>query len=164
MSELVNLNEDFNKTPCINKYLTFSIEENTYAIDIFNITDIVGIQKITEIPDQPGYIKGVVNLRGRIIPTMDIRLRFNKIAREYDDRTVIIVIEIKDVTIGLVVDRVLEVLELDNKNISTPPKFNSDFKNKYISGIGKFDNNIIVVINCNYLLNENEIIELASLN
>ena len=95
------------------KFLTFSVENENYGLDIKHVTEIIGIQGITQIPHQPHYMKGVINLRGKIIPTMDIRLRFNKEERSYDERTCIIVLNVNELDVGVVVDRVLEVM---NKN------------------------------------------------
>ncbi|MGB3366951.1 MAG: chemotaxis protein CheW, partial [Acidaminobacteraceae bacterium] len=123
-NEVIDITEDTQR----GKYLTFSIGKENYGLEIKYVIDIIGIQSITEIPDQPYYIKGVINLRGKIIPTMDIRMRFNKDYREYDDRTCIIVVEISDLSVGIIVDRVLEVIEIENENISLAPKFNGDFQ------------------------------------
>lgn len=144
------------------KFLTFSVGTEHYGLEIKYVVDIIGIQQITEIPDQPYYIKGVINLRGKIIPTMDIRSRFNKEHREYDDRTCIIVVDINNISVGIIVDRVLEVLEIDNENISLPPKFNGDFQNRYIAGIGKEEEQVIILLDCNRLLNDDEILEVSA--
>jgi len=160
-NEVINIAEDTQK----GKYLTFSIETENYGLEIKYVIDIIGIQSITEIPDQPYYVKGVINLRGKIIPTMDIRMRFNKEHREYDDRTCIIVVEINELSVGIIVDRVLEVIEIENENISLPPKFNGDFQNRYIAGIGKQEENeaVIILLDCNKLLNDDEVVEVGML-
>lgn len=161
-NEVINVNEDTQR----GKYLTFSIGTENYGLEIKYVIDIIGIQSITEIPDQPYYVKGVINLRGKIIPTMDIRMRFGKDEREYDDRTCIIVVEINEISVGIIVDRVLEVIEIENENISLPPKFNGDFQNRYIAGIGKQGENepVIILLDCNKLLNDDEIVEVAMLD
>lgn len=163
MSELVDYIKDNKEKTQHNKHLTFSTGEEEYALHIKDVIDIVGIQEITQMPDQPEYVKGVINLRGRIIPAMDVRLRFHKKERDYDDRTCIIVVEIKGVSVGLIVDRVLEVMEINESNISQPPSFNNDFQNKYISGIGKLEDAVIILLDCKRLLSESEIEILGSL-
>jgi len=135
-----------------NKYLTFAIENESYCLKIEYVREIIGIQKITQVPNQLEYIKGVINLRGKIIPTMDIRKRFEKKERAYDDRTCIVVINIDDLTVGVVVDRVLEVISLNEKQIYAPKQSNVDVKSKYISGIGEVDNGIIMVLDCEKLI------------
>ena len=95
------------------KYLVFSLGKELYGMDIRNITEIIGIQPITEVPEMPAYIRGIANLRGKIIPVMDARRRFKKPLREYDERTCIIVIETNDLSIGLIVDSVAEVITMN---------------------------------------------------
>ena len=94
-------------TPQKGRFLTFVVDEEFYGIEIQYITEIIGIQTITTIPELPEYLKGIINLRGKIIPVMDVRLRFRKQQRKYNDRTCIIVVEIKDITLGLIVDSVI---------------------------------------------------------
>ena len=142
------------------KYLIFSLGKEDYGIEIRYVTEIIGIQAITEIPDLPEYVKGVINLRGKIIPIMDIRLRFNKAAREYDDRTCIIVVDIDAISIGLVVDSVAEVTSLPDEDIASPPGINAGFQ-KYIKGIGKLDNDVKLLLDCNRLLNTEDVEVLA---
>jgi purine-binding chemotaxis protein CheW len=103
------------------KFLTFALGNEFYGIEIKYVTEIVGVQPITEVPELPEYIRGIINLRGKIIPVMDVRLRFKKPFREYNDRTCIIVIDIKDVAIGLIVDSVADVLSILDTDIVAPP-------------------------------------------
>ena len=144
------------------KYLIFSIGKESYGIDIKYVIEIIGIEPITEVPELPAYVKGVINLRGKIIPVMDVRIKFKKEEKEYDDRTCIIVVEISGICIGLIIDRVLEVVSIDENNISPPPKTssNKDNANKYIKGIGKIQNEVRLLIDCYKLLEEGEIEEL----
>jgi len=136
------------------KYLTLSINKQLYGIDIKYVTEIIGIQPITEVPELPNYIRGVINLRGKIIPVMDVRLKFRKNEKEYDDRTCIIVVEIREICIGLIIDKVLEVINIAGGDISPPPNISS---NKYIQGIGKLQNEVMLIINCKKLLEEDDI-------
>lgn len=99
------------------KYLTFPLGNEVFGIEIKYITEIIGIQTITIVPEVPKYVKGIINLRGKIIPVVDVRLKFNKEEAEYNDRTCIIVIDIKDITIGLIVDCVSEVVDITDENI-----------------------------------------------
>lgn len=160
LEKVVESEEDTQK----DKYLIFSIGNECYGIDIKYVTEIIGIEPITEVPELPNYIKGVINLRGKIIPVMDVRLRFKKEQKEYDDRTCIVVVEIGNINIGLIIDRVLEVVNIDESNISPPPKINSnkDNANKYIKGIGKIQNEVRLLIDCHKLLEEDEIEEIKS--
>lgn len=144
------------------KFLVFSIDKEQYGIEIKYVIEIIGIQKITEVPELPNYVKGVINLRGKIIPVMDVRLRFKKSFREYDDRTCIIVVQIMDMSIGLIIDRVLEVADIAEDQITPPPELNKSSSNKYIKGIGKVGEEVKLLIDCNKLLSQEEIEEISN--
>ncbi len=137
------------------KYLTFSLGNEFYGIEIKYVTEIVGIQPITEVPELPEYIKGIINLRGKIIPVMDVRLRFKKGQMEYNDRTCIIVIDILDISIGMIVDAVSEVLSISDEEIVPPPDVNKNGK-KYIKGIGKSGSEVTLILDCEKLIDEEE--------
>ena len=137
----------------VDLYLTFSIENEVFGIGIGIVKEIIGIQPITVIPDFPEHIKGVINLRGKIIPVMDIRLRFNKPSQVYDSRTCIIVIEIQGSSIGLIVDRVAEVVAIPEGDIASPPEINKR-DCSYIKGFGKVGGGITMLLNCSVLLND----------
>lgn len=139
------------------RYLTFSLGKETYGIEIRHVTEIIGIQAITELPELPEYIKGIINLRGKIIPVMDVRLRFKKGSMDYNDRTCVIVIEIQALSIGLIVDSVSEVLSIGEQDIVDPPQMNKGFSNKYIKSIGKVGNDVKLLLDCERLLSENEL-------
>lgn len=145
-----------------NKFLTFTLEKDVYGIDIIYVTEIIGIQSITEVPELPEYVKGIINLRGKIIPVMDVRARFKKELREYNDRTCIIVIDIKNISMGLIVDSVVEVLYIPDRDIVPPPELNKGYCNKYIKGIGKVGDEVKLLIHCDRLLNDEEIDDIIS--
>jgi purine-binding chemotaxis protein CheW len=156
--ELLDQEEDTQK----GKFLTFILGRESYGLEIKHVTEIIGIQPITEVPELPEYIRGIVNLRGKIIPVMDVRLRFKKSFMEYNDRTCIIVIDIKDVYIGLIVDSVSEVISIPETEIVAPPDI-SKMGNKYIKGIGKVDNEVKLLLDCNKLLNEEEMDNISNI-
>lgn len=141
------------------KYLIFTMGEELYGMEIRYVKEIIGIQPITVIPEMPEYIKGVINLRGKIIPVMDARLRFKKEMREYDDRTCIIVLDTNDISIGLIVDSVVEVLAMQDEDIAPPPETNQG-GHKYIKGIGKSGERIKLLLDCQRLLTDDEASEL----
>lgn len=136
------------------RYLIFSLDDEEYGMEIKNVTEIIGIQSITEVPELPEYFKGIINLRGNIIPVMDVRLRFGKEQIEYNDRTCIIVNNVHDLSYGLIVDSVTEVLAIEDENIVLPPQLNSDLDQKYIKAIGKSGNNIKLIIDCEKLFGD----------
>jgi purine-binding chemotaxis protein CheW len=139
------------------RFLTFSVGKESYGIEIRYVKEIIGIQEITEIPELPNYIKGVINLRGTIIPVMDMRLRFKKQYREYNDRTCIVVIDISEIPIGLIVDNVSEVLTIGDENIIPPPNIKNGFHNHYVKSIGKVQSEIKLLLDCDKLLSYQEI-------
>lgn len=134
------------------KFLTFEIEDDAYGLEIQYVDDIIGIQEITKIPQQPNCVKGVINLRGKIVPTMDVRLRFGKESREYDGRTCIVVLSMKGTPVGIIVDRVLEVTQIEDTFISAPPVFEKESENRFISGVAKYDSKPVILLDCYKLL------------
>ncbi len=139
------------------KYLTFRISNEDYAIEIRHVTEIIGIQRITEVPDTPHYVRGIINLRGKVIPVIDVRTRFNLPGKEYGDRTCIIVVNLNDSATGLIVDEVSEVLSILEKNIDPPPTTNKGAKSRYINGIGKINDQVKIILNIDHILNDSDI-------
>lgn len=146
------------------KYLTFIIGNESYGIGIEFVTEIIGILPITEIPELPEYIRGIINLRGEIIPVMDIRLRFKKELKEYNERTCIVVIDISDSSVGLIVDSVAEVINIPEEDIVPPPSLYEGFANRYIKGIGKVGNEVKLLLECEKLLSTEELEILESID
>jgi len=144
------------------KFLTFCMGSEFYGIEIKYVTEIIGLQPITEIPEMPIYIKGIINLRGKIIPVMDVRLRFKKPFREYNDRTCIVVIDIREVSIGLIVDSVSEVISIPDEEIVAPPNMAKE-GNKYIKGIGKVGSDVKLLLDSDKLLNETDLENMSDL-
>ena len=137
------------------RYLTFSLGKDIYGIAIKYVVEIIGIQSITAVPEVPQYIKGVINLRGKIIPVIDVRMKFGKESIDYNDRTCIIVIEIGDVTVGLIVDKVDEVLTAEDQDVALPPANRSGFENRYIMGIIKTGVKKQMLLECEKLVKGN---------
>ncbi len=164
MAEVMNeLNqiEDTQK----DKYLTFLIGDQIYAIEIRHVIEIIGVQQITVIPHIPNYINGIINLRGKVLPVMDVRTRLEKERIEYDERTCIIVIEYKEYTIGLIVDSVAEVLPIASENVIPPPKINKEKSNLFVKGVGKEGSEVKLIIDCEALLtDESEIMAMAKVD
>lgn len=140
------------------KYLLFTLGEELYGIGIASVTEIIEMQKITEVPDMPGYIKGVINLRGRVIPVMNLRLRFGMAEREYDDRTCIVVVEVEKSSMGFIVDTVADVYDIPEAEIEPAPSFKDDEGNgHYISGIGKVEEKVTILIDGRRILQEKDV-------
>ena len=139
------------------KFLTFTVGKEDYGLEIYHVTEIIGIQKITEVPDMPDYVKGVINLRGKVIPVMDVRKRFKFEEREYDDRTCIVVVHINDTSLGLVVDTVKEVSDIPEKDIQPPPEIAEGNRQFFIRGLGKVEEEVKILLDAEKLLTKSEI-------
>lgn len=136
------------------RYLTFNVADEIYGIEIEYVTEIIGVQPITRIPEVAKYIKGVINLRGKIIPVIDVRLKFRRKEAEYDDRTCIIVVDTEEINVGLIVDRVADVKTINDENITPPPNGKRGVRDKYIHGIGKIEGEVTLLLDCKKLLEE----------
>ncbi|MCW8859728.1 MAG: chemotaxis protein CheW [Deltaproteobacteria bacterium] len=150
-------NEDTQK----DKYLTFHLAGEDYGIEIQFVIEIIGIQAITEVPDMPTFIRGVINLRGKVIPVMDVRARFGLEDRAYDDRTCIIVVNIDGTEVGLVVDEVSEVADIPEVNVEPPPKTGRSAEGSYIQGMGKINTDVKILLDVHKLLFSGEMQEIA---
>lgn len=151
--DLYDENEDTQK----DKYLTFHLAGEDYGLEIKHVTEIIGIQRITEVPDMPDFVKGVINLRGKVIPVMDVRKRFNLPSRDYDDRTCIIVVNINDTAVGLVVDEVREVADIPEEQVEPPPRTMKGSGRGFIQGMGKMGDAVKILLDVNKLLFEEEL-------
>ncbi len=143
------------------KYLTFSMANEEYGIGILKIREIIGMMPITTVPQTPDFVKGVINLRGKVIPVMDLRLRFRMEAIDYTERTCIIVVEIelsgRIVHIGIVVDAVSEVLNIKNEEIEDTPKFGTKLDTDYIFGMAKREGGVKILLDIDRVLSVEEI-------
>jgi len=144
------------------KYLTFHVAQEDYGIDIAYVIEIIGIQKITEVPDMPNFLKGIINLRGKVIPIMDVRARFGLPPKEYDERTCIIVVEIRDTQVGLVVDKVNEVADIPEEQVEPPPKGGHGTACRFIKGMGKIDDAVKILLKIDKLLYDEELEQLEA--
>lgn len=142
------------------KYLTFSLAGEEYGISILKIKEIIGMMPVTSIPQAPLFVKGVINLRGRIIPVMDLRSRFDMETIPYTDRTCIIVVDIAGAAqaslAGIVVDSVSEVLSIKDEDIQDTPTFASSVNTDYILGMAKLNGGVKTLLNIDNILNPND--------
>lgn len=143
------------------KYLTFSLGGEDYGIGILKIKEIIGLMPITRVPRTPEFIKGVINLRGKVIPIMDLRLRFGMEAIAYSDRTCIVVVEILSdagsVLMGLVVDSVSEVLNIKQEDIEETPNFGTSINTEYIMGMAKADKGVKILLDIDRVMKADEL-------
>ncbi len=146
-----------------NKFLTFSIGSEEYGIEIRYVTEIIGIQKITVLPDMPSYVRGVINLRGKVIPVIDVRARFGIEERDYDERTSIIVVHLNDMSVGLIVDTVSEVMDIPQSDVEPPPRVSRGAGSRYIHGMGKVGEEVKILLDISKLLFDEELEELQQM-
>ncbi len=146
------------------KYLTFWTDNQLFGIPISNVVQIVSVQKITKVPDFPVYAKGIIDIRGSIIPVIDVRLRFHRQEIPYNEKTCIIVTNIQDNLIGFIVDSVDEVAKIEAENISNPPKVSTKNTDDYLTGIAKLGNKVVLLLDSEKILNNEEISDIVNDN
>jgi purine-binding chemotaxis protein CheW len=134
------------------KYLSFQVGDEVYATNVRFVREIVRMQRLTTVPEVPPYVRGVMNLRGKVIPVMDVRLRFDLPPRSYDDRTCIVVVQVWDVLVGLVVDRVADVLDIDDAQIETPRAAQGSRALAYLTGLAKVGDEVRLILDVERLL------------
>jgi len=134
------------------QFLTFSLGEVTYGIDIGHVIEIIGMQSITPVPNVPEYVKGVINLRGQVIPLIDVRLRFRMAPLEYHNRTCVIVVRIGKLEVGFIVDVVQEVVTVARTSLEPPPEMGHGQFTEFISGIVKIDDDVKMILDVVKLL------------
>jgi purine-binding chemotaxis protein CheW len=143
------------------KYLTFSLAGEEYGIGILKVKEIIGMMPVTTVPRTPGYMKGVINLRGRVIPVVDLRLKFGMESAPYTERTCIIVVEIRgergQIQMGMVVDSVSEVLNIKGGDIEDAPAFGSGLETGYILGMAKMNGGVKILIDIDKVLASDEV-------
>ena len=143
------------------KYMTFRSGQEFFGLEIQYVQQIIQYQSVTMIQETEDYIKGLINLRGRIIPVVDVRVRFKQGDSEYNDKTCILVITVKTTTVGLIVDQIAEVVEIKEKDILPPPSIGKSDKahHKYVYGIGKVGNSVKLLLDPEKLLYDEEPVE-----
>lgn len=148
------------------KYVTFKSGSEYFGLKIQYVNEIIVFQEITKIPESEDYIKGLINLRGKIIPVIDVRLRFKQEPFEYTDRTCIIVVNVKNIVVGLIVEKIAEVVEIQDENIIPSPSVGKADKsqNKYVYAIGKVGDKVKLLLDPDRLLNDEEINALDTTN
>jgi len=144
-----------------NKLLQFELDGEFYGVDILKVREINGMMDITAVPQTPIFMKGLINLRGKVVPVIDLRLKFGLAESEYDERTSIIVIEFKSihgqVQMGIVVDTVSEVINIPAANIEPAPNFGARLKSEYIRGMAKTKDKVIIILDIDLILTDEEL-------
>lgn len=150
------------------KLLTFSLAEEGYGVSILKVKEIIGMMDITPVPKTPEFVKGVINLRGKIIPIMDLRIKFGMPQQEYDERTCIIVVEVElkgvQKLLGVVVDMVSEVVTVSQSQIEPPPDYGKNMEHNFILGIGKIKDRVVIILDIEEVSSCEEVIKMLDTN
>ncbi len=168
MTQIVNAMDQAIKAATIKtgKYLTFSLKEEEYGIGILKVKEIIGMMPITPVPRTPAFVKGVVNLRGKVIPVAELRAKFDMESIPYNDRTCIIVVEIdsesETLLIGIVVDSVSEVLNITEGEIEAPPSFGTNLDTNYILGMAKTESGVKSLLNIDRVLSSEQLVKIEN--
>lgn len=139
------------------KYLTFVLNHEEYGLEILRVREIIGLMDITPVPQMPHFIKGIINLRGKVIPVVDLRLKFGMPEAEYTKETCTIVVDIENRLMGIVVDTVSEVLDISAKDIEPTPSLGSTIKTDFILGMGKVKGKVKILLDIDKVLTLDEL-------
>ncbi len=140
------------------KFLTFQLQNEEYGLEILKVREIMGLMEITTVPQTPDYVRGVINLRGQVIPVVDLRLKFGMKKGEDDKRTCIIVVDVNGVMMGIVVDTVSEVMDIDAESIEETPSFGTKLNTDYILGMGKVQGKVKILLDIDKVLTSEELV------
>ncbi len=141
------------------EYLTFTLGVEHYGVDILKVQEIRGYDAVTRLPDAPDYIKGVINLRGTIVPVIDLRLKLRLADARYDDFTVMIVLNVDDRVVGIVVDGVSDVVPLAAEQVRATPEFGAAVDTRFIAGIGTLDDRMLILLDIETLLDSADLVD-----
>ena len=145
------------------KFLTFLLHEEEYGLEILKVREIIGLMDITAVPQTPDYVRGVINLRGQVIPVIDLRLKFGLTEGEYGRRTCIIVVDVNGVLMGIVVDTVSEVMDIASADIEETPSFGTKLNTDYILGMGKVKGRVKILLDIARVLTSEELVLMGEL-
>ncbi len=143
--------------------VTFSIGEEEFGVEILKVQEIIRTMEITKVPRAPEFVEGVINLRGKVIPIIDLRRRFGLTSKTHDKHTRIIVIEINNMIVGFIVDSVSEVLRVPAGTVEPPPPVVAGMESDYISGVGKLQDRLLILLDLDRLLSQDDLNELGSI-
>jgi purine-binding chemotaxis protein CheW len=139
------------------EYVTFAIGEETYGVEVLKVQEIIGMTQITHVPNSMDFMKGVINLRGSVVPVVDMRIKFRMDEREYDAFTVILIVEVQERLIGLIVDSVSDVVGIPVESLQETPHFSANIETDYIKGIGNRDDQLIIILDVDLILSSEEL-------
>jgi len=146
------------------KFLTFKLGEETYAVEVLKIKEIIRMQRVTPVPHLPAYMQGIINLRGKVIPVIDLRIKFGLESVEVTERTCVVVVQIilsgdnRPAPVGMIVDAVEEVMNINEEQVEDNPDLGSTLENRFIDGLAKFDDIIVTLLNIDRLIREDDVL------
>lgn len=146
------------------KFLTFKLGEETYAVEVLKIKEIIRMQRVTPVPHLPAYMQGIINLRGKVIPVIDLRIKFGLESVEVTERTCVVVVQIilsgdnRPTPVGMIVDAVEEVMNINEEQVEDNPDLGSTLENRFIDGLAKFDDIIVTLLNIDRLIREDDVL------
>lgn len=145
------------------KFLTFFLAGEEYGIEILKVHEIIGLMPITQVPRTPNFMRGVINLRGKVIPVVDLRLKFGMESVAHTDETCIIVVQVRGAEMGIIVDKVSEVRDIAGQDIEDTPSFGTDVNTDYILGIGKSEGRVKILLDIDKVLSNQEVVALHAM-
>ena len=147
----------------LNQLISFVVGEEEYGLDILRVKEVIRIREITRLPKAPGFVKGIINLRGDVIPIIDLRDKFGLEHQEYTTTTRVIVVDVDDKLVGMVVDAASQVVRIPAGQIDPPPPIAGGLSTEYIRGVGKLDDRLVILLNINRILTQEEKVELRKM-
>lgn len=145
------------------KYLTFTLDREEYGLEILKVREIIGVMAITAVPRTPDYVKGVINLRGKVIPVIDLRLKFGMPEAEHTEQTCIIVVQVGTMEMGIIVDEVSEVLDIAGEHIEPAPAFGVNVDTEFILGMGKTEQRVTILLDIDKVLTGRQVAAIAGI-
>lgn len=161
MAEQATVNAAVTQKERAGKYLTFGLAKESYGLEILKVREIIGLMDITAVPRTLEFVKGVINLRGKVIPVVDLRLKFGMAEAEHTEETCIIVVQVGSVEVGILVDRVSEVLNIQSQDIEDAPSFGTDVDTDFILGMGKANGKVTILLSIDKVLGSGEVQSIA---
>lgn len=144
-----------------NQYVTFNIADEEYGVEIKSVQEIVGHRALTYLPNSPKYVKGILNLRGNVIPIMDPRIKFNMADGKYDKSAVIIIVKANGKNVGIIVDQIKDVLTIESQNIEDTPEMSLNLDTQFITGIGKVGEKFVIILNVDKIFSKDDFSRVA---
>lgn len=141
-----------------NQYVTFSLDSEHYAIAATQVREIICLPPVTRVPELPDFLKGVINLRGTIMPVLDLKMKFGMAATPYHPKTCVIIISLDERLLGMIVDAVNDVIDLAGEAISATPAFGRDINPEYIAGLGKRGEQLVIILDTNKIMQRDEVV------